>query len=158
MRNRGKALTLALLCVAGLVAAAVSFGAVVGERGTRIISPPGGSPSADGPSDSTGYTDDGSKSGSATPTTNPVVGGPRPMDNLEFSQDNRQVRYAAFDSKAKNLIVSQASYEVTDPTVDSQIVTLQSSGADTFFNITTPKFAAQAIRKAFDTGWKPVPT
>jgi branched-chain amino acid transport system substrate-binding protein len=36
---------------------------------------------------------------------------------------------------------------VTDPTVDSQIVTLQGSGADTFFNITTPKFAAQAIRK-----------
>jgi ABC-type branched-subunit amino acid transport system substrate-binding protein len=44
---------------------------------------------------------------------------------------------------------------VTDPTVDSQIVQLQASGADTFFNITIPKFAAQAIRKAYDTGWKP---
>ena len=109
MRSGGKALTLALLCVAGLIVAAVSFGAVVGERGTRIISPPGGSPSADGPSDSTNYTDDGSKSGSATPTTNPVVGGPRPMDNLEFSQDNRQVRYAAFDSKAKNLVDGQTA-------------------------------------------------
>ena len=53
------------------------------------------------------------------------------------------------------MIVREVSYEVTDPTVDSQIVQLQASGADTFFNITTPKFAAQAIRKAYDTGWKP---
>jgi branched-chain amino acid transport system substrate-binding protein len=54
-----------------------------------------------------------------------------------------------------NMIVKEVSYEVTDPTVDSQIVQLQASGADTFFNITIPKFAAQAIRKAYDTGWKP---
>jgi branched-chain amino acid transport system substrate-binding protein len=54
-----------------------------------------------------------------------------------------------------NMIVKEVSYEVSDPTVDSQIVQLQASGADTFFNITTPKFAAQAIRKAYDTGWKP---
>ena len=53
------------------------------------------------------------------------------------------------------MIVKEVSYEVADPTVDSQIVQLQSSGADTFFNITTPKFAAQAIRKAYDIGWKP---
>src|SRR5882724_10596031 len=53
------------------------------------------------------------------------------------------------------LIVAEATYEVTDPTIDSQILTLQGSGADTFINITTPKFAAQAIRKAWDTGWKP---
>ena len=56
----------------------------------------------------------------------------------------------------KSMIVARASYEVSDPTVDSQIVQLQASGADTFFNITTPKFAAQAIRKAYDIGWKPV--
>ena len=54
------------------------------------------------------------------------------------------------------LVVARASYEVTDPTVDSQILTLQGSGADTFINITTPKFAAQAIRKAWDSGWKPL--
>ncbi len=54
-----------------------------------------------------------------------------------------------------NMIVKEVSYEVTDPTVDSQMVQLQSSGADTFFNITTPKFAAMAIRKAYDSGWKP---
>jgi branched-chain amino acid transport system substrate-binding protein len=56
----------------------------------------------------------------------------------------------------KSLIVKEVSYEVSDPTVDSQIVQLQASGADTFFNITTPKFAAQAIRKAYDIGWKPM--
>ncbi|MGE0715282.1 MAG: ABC transporter substrate-binding protein [Alphaproteobacteria bacterium] len=55
-----------------------------------------------------------------------------------------------------SMIVAEASYEVTDPTVDSQIVTLKASGADTFFNITTPKFAAQAIRKAYDIDWKPL--
>ena len=54
------------------------------------------------------------------------------------------------------MIVAEATYEVTDPTVDSQILTLKASGADTFFNITTPKFAAQAIRKVYDTGWKPL--
>jgi branched-chain amino acid transport system substrate-binding protein len=55
----------------------------------------------------------------------------------------------------KSLIVKEVSYEVSDPTVDSQIVQLQASGADVFFNITTPKFAAMAIRKAYDIGWKP---
>ncbi|MFT4100981.1 MAG: ABC transporter substrate-binding protein [Burkholderiaceae bacterium] len=53
-------------------------------------------------------------------------------------------------------IVAEVSYEVTDPTVDSQIVALKSSGADVFMNITTPKFAAMAIRKAYDIGWKPL--
>jgi branched-chain amino acid transport system substrate-binding protein len=56
----------------------------------------------------------------------------------------------------KGMIVKEVSYEVSDPTVDSQIVQLQASGADVFFNITTPKFAAMAIRKAYDIGWKPV--
>ena len=55
----------------------------------------------------------------------------------------------------KSMIVKEVSYEVTDPTVDSQIVQLQASGADVFFNITTPKFAAMAIRKAYDIGWRP---
>jgi branched-chain amino acid transport system substrate-binding protein len=59
-------------------------------------------------------------------------------------------------AKAKTMIVKEVSYETTDPTVDSQIVTLQSTGANVFFNVTTPKFAAQAIRKAHDIGWKPL--
>jgi branched-chain amino acid transport system substrate-binding protein len=50
----------------------------------------------------------------------------------------------------------EQSYEVTDPTVDSQIVNLKNSGANVFFNVTTPKFAAQAIKKAHEIGWKPV--
>jgi branched-chain amino acid transport system substrate-binding protein len=54
------------------------------------------------------------------------------------------------------MIVAEATYEVSDPTVDSQILTLKASGADTFIDITTPKFAAQAVRKAYDSGWKPL--
>ncbi|HEX7967726.1 MAG TPA: ABC transporter substrate-binding protein [Stellaceae bacterium] len=57
---------------------------------------------------------------------------------------------------AKRMIVAEATYEVTDPTLDSQIVTLQGSGADVLFDNTTPKFAAQAIRKIYDIGWKPM--
>jgi branched-chain amino acid transport system substrate-binding protein len=53
-------------------------------------------------------------------------------------------------------IVSELPYETTDPTVDSQIVSLKASGADVFFNVTTPKFAAQAIKKAGEIGWKPI--
>jgi branched-chain amino acid transport system substrate-binding protein len=55
-----------------------------------------------------------------------------------------------------SMIVAEASYEVSDPTVDSQIVTLKSSGADVMFTVATPKFAAQAIRKVYDIGWKPL--
>jgi len=58
--------------------------------------------------------------------------------------------------KAAKMIVAEVTYEPSDATVDSQIVTLQGSGADTFFNITTPKFAAQAIRKSYDIGWRPL--
>ena len=54
------------------------------------------------------------------------------------------------------MIVAQATYEPTDPTVDSQITTLKASGADTFFDIAAPKAAAQAIRKAHDLGWQPL--
>ena len=51
------------------------------------------------------------------------------------------------------MIVKDASYEVSEPSVDSQVVTLQASGADIFLIAATPKFAAQAIRKSFDLGW-----
>jgi branched-chain amino acid transport system substrate-binding protein len=65
------------------------------------------------------------------------------------------VKHVLTGNNAK-MIIKEATYEVTDPTVDSQILTLQASGADTFINICTPKFSAQAIRKAFDSGWKPL--
>jgi branched-chain amino acid transport system substrate-binding protein len=58
--------------------------------------------------------------------------------------------------KAQKMIVAKVSYETSDPTIDSQIVQLQGSGANVFLNITTPKFGAMAIRKAYDIGWKPV--
>jgi branched-chain amino acid transport system substrate-binding protein len=54
------------------------------------------------------------------------------------------------------MIIAEAPYETADPTVDSQIVRLKASGADIFVNITTPKFAAQAIKKVAELGWKPV--
>jgi branched-chain amino acid transport system substrate-binding protein len=57
---------------------------------------------------------------------------------------------------AKRMIVAVATYETTDPTLDSQIVSLQSSGANVLFDNTTPKFAAQAIRKVHDVGWQPL--
>ena len=56
----------------------------------------------------------------------------------------------------KMMIVAELPYDATDPTVDSQMVSLKASGADIFYNVTTPKFAAQSIKKAAEIGWKPV--
>jgi branched-chain amino acid transport system substrate-binding protein len=78
------------------------------------------------------------------------------MQNDDYGKDYLKGFVDGLGDKAKSMIVAQATYEVTDPTVDSQIVTLKGSGADVFFNITTPKFAAQAIRKVAEIGWKPV--
>ncbi len=55
-----------------------------------------------------------------------------------------------------SMVVQEATYETSEPTVDLQVVTLQGSGADVFVIAATPKFAAQAIRKAYDIGWTPV--
>jgi branched-chain amino acid transport system substrate-binding protein len=76
--------------------------------------------------------------------------------NDDYGKDYLKGFYDGLGDKAKTMIVKEVSYEAADPTVDSQIVQLQGSGADTFFNIATPKFAAQAIRKAYDIGWKPL--
>jgi branched-chain amino acid transport system substrate-binding protein len=76
--------------------------------------------------------------------------------NDDYGKDLLKGLMDGLGSKAKSLIVSEQSFEVTDPTVDSQIVNLKNSGADVFINITTPKFAAQAIKKAYEIGWKPV--
>src|SRR6476469_4928353 len=59
-------------------------------------------------------------------------------------------------AKAASMIVMEESYEVSEPTIDSHIVKLKSTGADVFLNITTPKFAAQAIKKNMEIGWKPL--
>jgi len=76
--------------------------------------------------------------------------------NDDYGKDYLKGFKDGLGDKAASMIVAEVSYEVTDPSVDTQIVTLQASGADTFFNITTPKFAAQAIRKSYDIGWRPL--
>ncbi|MDB5484351.1 MAG: Extracellular ligand-binding receptor [Tardiphaga sp.] len=58
--------------------------------------------------------------------------------------------------KAKTMIVKEVTYETSEPTVDSQIVALKASGADTMFTMATPKFGAQAIKKVHELGWKPL--
>ena len=76
--------------------------------------------------------------------------------NDDLGRDYLKGLHEGLGEKAGSMIVSEVSYEVTDPTVDSQIVTLQGSGANTLLNFSTPKAAAQAIRKAYDLGWKPL--
>jgi len=76
--------------------------------------------------------------------------------NDDYGRDYLKGFEDGLGDKAKTMIVKKVSYEATDATIDSQMVDLKSSGADTFFNITIPKFAAQAIKKAADIGWKPV--
>ncbi len=75
--------------------------------------------------------------------------------NDDYGKDYLKGFLDGLGDKGKTMIVKQLTYEVTDATVDSQMVELKSSGADVFFNITTPKFAAQAIKKAAEIGWKP---
>jgi branched-chain amino acid transport system substrate-binding protein len=75
--------------------------------------------------------------------------------NDDFGKDYLIGLKEGLGDKADKMIVATQSYETTDPTVDSQIVSLQGSGADTLLTAATPKFASQAIRKVYDTGWKP---
>jgi ABC-type branched-subunit amino acid transport system substrate-binding protein len=76
--------------------------------------------------------------------------------NDDYGKDYLKGFKDGLGAKNAKMIVAEASYEVSEPTVDSQIVQLKASGADVFFNVATPKFAAQAIRKVYDLGWKPV--
>jgi branched-chain amino acid transport system substrate-binding protein len=76
--------------------------------------------------------------------------------NDDFGKDYLIGLKDVFGAKYPTMVVKETSYETSEPTVDSQIIDLQSSGADTFVIAATPKFAAQALRKAFDTGWKPL--
>jgi branched-chain amino acid transport system substrate-binding protein len=87
----------------------------------------------------------------------------KPDAKVAILHENEQIaREAAkgfedgLGDNAGKLIVKKLTYEISDPTIDSQMVTLKGSGADTFYNVSSPKFAAQAIRKANDLGWKPL--
>ncbi len=76
------------------------------------------------------------------------------MQNDDYGKDYYNGFIQGLGDK-KGLVAQLATYEVTDPTVDSQMIQLKNTGANVFFNITTPKFAAQAIKKAFEIEWKP---
>jgi branched-chain amino acid transport system substrate-binding protein len=75
--------------------------------------------------------------------------------NDDFGKDYLIGLREGLGDKADKLIIATQTYETTDPTVDSQIVSLQGSGADVLLTAAIPKFAAQAIRKVYDIGWKP---
>jgi len=76
--------------------------------------------------------------------------------NDDYGKDYLKGFKDGLGDAAKKIVVLEQSYEVTDPTIDSQIVNLKNSGANVFFNITIPKFAVQAIKKSHDIGWRPL--
>ncbi len=76
--------------------------------------------------------------------------------NDDLGKDYLNGIKSGLGDKAASMIVAEASYEISDPTIDSQILKLKSAGADLFFSASTPKFAAQAIKKNAELGWKPV--
>jgi branched-chain amino acid transport system substrate-binding protein len=78
------------------------------------------------------------------------------FQNDDYGKDYVKGLKDGLGAKAASMIVAEESYETTEPTVDSHIVKLKSTGADVFFNVTTPKFAAQAIKKNAEIGWKPL--
>ena len=77
------------------------------------------------------------------------------MQNDDFGKDYLQGVLEGMGDKAKTMVVSQQTYETTDPTADSQIVAMKGSGADTLLLLTTPKFSAMSIKKAAEIGWQP---
>jgi branched-chain amino acid transport system substrate-binding protein len=76
--------------------------------------------------------------------------------NDDYGKDYLKGLKDGLGTKAASMIVAAESYETTEPTIDTHILTLKASGADVFFDVAIPKFAAQAIRKTAEIGWKPV--
>jgi ABC-type branched-subunit amino acid transport system substrate-binding protein len=77
------------------------------------------------------------------------------FQNDDYGKDYLKGLKDGLGSKAASMIVAEESYETSEPTIDNHIVKLKATGADIFVNITTPKFAAQAIKKNAEIGWKP---
>ncbi|MBR0736461.1 ABC transporter substrate-binding protein [Bradyrhizobium liaoningense] len=75
--------------------------------------------------------------------------------NDDYGKDYLKGLKDGLGAKAASMIVLEESYETSEPTIDNHIVKLKATGADVFVNITTPKFAAQAIKKISEIGWKP---
>ncbi|MBC9877855.1 ABC transporter substrate-binding protein [Bradyrhizobium sp. INPA01-394B] len=78
------------------------------------------------------------------------------FQNDDYGKDYLKGLKDGLGAKAASMIVAEESYETSEPTIDSHIIKLKSSNADVFMNITTPKFAAQAIKKVAEVGWKPL--
>jgi branched-chain amino acid transport system substrate-binding protein len=78
------------------------------------------------------------------------------FQNDDFGKDYLKGLQEVLGDQFDKLVVKSVSYEVSDPTIDSQIVTLQGAGCDALLSATTPKFGAQTIRKVADLGWKPL--
>ncbi|MCB1807480.1 MAG: ABC transporter substrate-binding protein [Candidatus Competibacteraceae bacterium] len=76
--------------------------------------------------------------------------------NDDYGKDYVKGLKDGLGAQATELIVAEESYEVTDPTISSQIITLKNQGANVFYNVATPKFAAQAIKKIAELDWQPV--
>ena len=76
--------------------------------------------------------------------------------NDDYGKDYVKGITDGLGAKAASMIVGEESYETTNPTIDSHVVALKSEGADIFISITTPKFAAQSIKKVAELGWKPL--
>jgi ABC-type branched-subunit amino acid transport system substrate-binding protein len=75
--------------------------------------------------------------------------------NDDYGKDYLKGLKDGLGAKAASMIVAEESFETTEPTIDNHIVKLKASGADVFVNISTPKFAAQAIKKIAEIEWKP---
>ena len=76
--------------------------------------------------------------------------------NDDYGKDYVQGLKDGLGAKAAKMIIAEESYETSEPSIDGHIVKLKSGGADVFFNVTTPKFAAQAIKKMHEIEWKPM--
>jgi branched-chain amino acid transport system substrate-binding protein len=76
--------------------------------------------------------------------------------NDDFGKDILKGLKDGLGARAASMIVAEDGYEVSEPTIDSHIVKLKAAGADVFANFSTPKFAAQAIKKIAELGWKPL--
>jgi len=76
--------------------------------------------------------------------------------NDDYGKDYLKGLKDGLGAKAATMIIAEESFETTEPTIDNHIVKLKSTGADVFVNITTPKFAAQAIKKVAEIEWKPL--
>ena len=77
-------------------------------------------------------------------------------ENDDYGKDFLKGLMEGLGDKASSLIVAEDAYDVTEPTIDSHIVKMKSLNADVFVDVSAPKFAAQAIRKAAEIGWKPL--